>query len=70
MQDKKTIDCGVLEEEFPIMEKCFDKSITVSGTICTKRCIHYNIWSSIPTGENLIITQIFECSLYGYGKRI
>lgn len=70
MESKKTSDCGVLEEEFPIVGECFNKRLTVSGTVYDKHCIYCSIWSSLPTGENLIITHIFECSLYGYCKRI
>lgn len=63
-------DCGVVEGVFPCLGKCYIKSNSPSGDIYKRNCPHCSIWTSLPDGASLIITHIFECPLYGYGKRI
>ena len=63
-------DCGVSEEGFPQLGKCCAKSASISGSVYQQRCPHCSIWSSLPDGASLEVSHIFECALYGYGKRI
>lgn len=63
-------DCGVTEGSFPGLGKCYVKNHSLSGDVCKQRCSHCSIWTSLPDGASLAVTSIFECSLYGYGKRI
>lgn len=62
-------DCGVTEGTFPL-GKCCSESDFLSGDVYKKKCPHCSIWTSLPDGASLVVTHIFECSLYGYGKRI
>lgn len=62
--------CGVAAGIFPCPGKCCDKSSSLSGDVYKVICSHCSIWTSLPDGASLAITHIFECSLYGYGKRI
>lgn len=62
-------DCGVQEGRFPRLGKCCSKDKSISGTVYKRTCPYCSIWTSLPDGESLIITYIFECSLYRYGKR-
>ncbi|KJS02351.1 MAG: hypothetical protein VR68_03140 [Peptococcaceae bacterium BRH_c4a] len=63
-------NCAVLERQFPCMGKCCNKNISIVGTVYSKTCIHCSIWTSLPDGASLAIARIFQCSLYGYDKRI
>ena len=63
-------DCGATEGAFPRQGKCCSKIDSLSGDGYKKKCPHCNIWTSLPDGASLAVTHIFECSLYGYGKRI
>ena len=63
-------DCGVPEEGFPQPEKCCSKGVAISGTVYRKKCPFCSIWTSLPDGASLEVSHIFECTLYGYGKRI
>lgn len=63
-------ECGVTEENFPCLDKCCSKSDSLSGNVYTKNCPYCSIWTSLPDGASLVITHIFECPLYGYGKRV
>lgn len=62
--------CGVAAGVFPCLGKCCGKSSSLSGEVYNATCPHCKIWTSLPDGANLAITNIFECLLYGYGKRI
>lgn len=62
--------CGVQEGQFPQMGKCCSRADTISGTTYNKNCDYCSIWASLPVGVSLVVTHIFECSLYGYSKRI
>lgn len=62
--------CGVTEVTFPCLGKCCSKYSSLSGDVYKVICPHCSIWTSLPDGANLVITHIFECLLYGYGKRI
>jgi len=63
-------DCGVPESQFPCIEKCCSKSISMSGTVYKKNCPYCSIWSSFPDSTSLEVTYILDCILYGYGKRM
>jgi len=63
-------DCGVPEEQFPNLGKCYSKGNSISGTVYKKVCPYCSIWSSLPEDTNLAVTYIIECTLLGYGKRI
>jgi hypothetical protein len=63
-------NCGVVEEQFPCIGKCYSKNYSNSGIYCYSKCVHCSIWTSIPDGASLDITHIFGCTLYGYDKRI
>lgn len=62
--------CDVLEEDFPCIEKCYAKIESISVTAYRYNCPYCNLWTSLPDGENLEITYIFDCSLLGYRKRL
>jgi len=69
-KDSPCCNCGVLEEQFPVMGKCYCKSDDIWGAVYNKHCAHCSIWSSLPNRTSLIVTYIFECPVFGYGKRI
>lgn len=62
--------CGVSEKQFPCMEKCCTKSASILGNVYVENCQNFSLWKSLPQGVDLTVAQIFECSLYGYCKRI
>lgn len=63
-------DCGVTEEMFPYIGKCCSKkSDSTYGDTYKGLCPCCSIWVSLPNGANLAVASIFECSVYGYGKR-
>ncbi|MDD4238774.1 MAG: hypothetical protein PHT62_09510 [Desulfotomaculaceae bacterium] len=62
--------CGLLEEHFPRPGKCFNESRSVSGMVFQQACPYCSIWTSLPEGANLLVAHIFECTLYGYVKRV
>jgi len=66
----KVSDCGVSEERFPCIGKCYSRSSSNLGITCVSECMHCSIWTSLPEGASLAVTQIFGCELYGYDKRI
>ena len=63
-------DCGVDEEMFPCMGKCCRKNSTVFMASYEKICPYCDISSSLPCGASLRTVKIFECSKFGYGKRV
>lgn len=63
-------DCGVFEENFPCMCKCYSRSDSTSGVVYKNVCPYCSIWTSLPDGASLEITHIFDCSIFGYGKRM
>lgn len=63
-------NCGVNEEIFPCMGKCCCKTNTLFLASYEKICPCCHISGSLPYGESLKIVTIFECSRFGYGKRI
>lgn len=64
-------NCGVKEEAFPCLGKCFIKvDYLSSGDVYKLNCNHCKIWTSLPDGASLVVTHIIECSLYGYGRRV
>jgi len=63
-------DCRVTEEAFPCLGKCCIKNSSLPGDAYKKNCPHCSIWTSLPDGSNLLVAHIFECSQYGYGKRV
>lgn len=62
--------CGVSEKQFPCMKKCCIKSAVISGNVYVENCQNFSSWKSLPQGVDLTVAHIFECSLYGYCKRI
>ncbi len=62
--------CGVNEEMFPCMRKCCHKNDAVFMASYEKTCPHCDIAFSFSYGADLRIVIIFECSRYGYGKRV
>ncbi len=69
---KKFLDegCGVDEERFPCMGKCCRKNDALFNSSYEKICPYCNVSTSLPYGANLKIVTIFECSRFGYGKRV
>lgn len=64
------IDCGLQEIDFPKLGKCFQKSNSNTGVVFQSVCPHCCIVTSMPEGVNLEVSYIFDCTLYGYAKRI
>ena len=63
-------DCGVDEEMFPCMGKCCRKNDASFMASYEKTCPYCDISTSLPYGASLKTVTIFECILYGYGKRV
>ncbi len=63
-------DCGVSEEQFPCIGRCYSRNSSNLRTTCVGKCMHCSIWTSLPDGASLAVTRIFGCNLYGYDKRI
>ena len=61
--------CGVSEVIFPLMGKCCRRCDAAFGA-CEKICSYCQISASLPCGERLRKMVIFECALFGYGKRV
>lgn len=63
-------NCGVSEEMFPCIGKCCRKNGAVFMSSYEKICPYCDISASLPYGDNLKTVTIFECSRFGYGKRV
>lgn len=63
-------DCNVKEEMFPCMGKCCDKNESVLLNSYKRICPFCRISDSLPYGTNLMVTTIFECLRYAYGRRV
>ncbi|HBC32201.1 MAG TPA: hypothetical protein DC024_13290 [Clostridiales bacterium] len=63
-------DCSVNEDMFPCLGKCCRKNDAPFSSSYKKVCRHCNISTSLPYGRDLKIVIIFECSRFGYGKRV
>jgi hypothetical protein len=63
------LNCGVPEEQFPLNGKCCSKRISLSGTAYERLCPYCSIFTSIPVGESLMVSHIFECEQQLYAKR-
>lgn len=63
-------NCGVGEELFPCMGKCCRKKDASFMVSYEKICPYCDISVSFPYGANLKTMTIFECSRFGYGKRV
>ena len=63
-------DCGVDEEMFPCLGKCCRKNDALFMASYEKTCPHCDISSSLPYGASLKMVTIFECSRFGYGKKV
>ena len=63
-------DCGVDEEMFPCVGKCCRKNDALFMASYEKTCPHCDISSSLPYGASLKMVTIFECSRFGYGKKV
>lgn len=62
--------CGIPENKFPCMDRCFRKSTAVPDGGYEALCPHCGIWTSLPEGAALKVTHIFDCAACGYGKRM
>lgn len=62
--------CLVPERCFPEIETCCRLKTSDGNAAYEARCPNCGIWSSLPDGGNLSVSHIFECALYGYGKRL
>jgi hypothetical protein len=62
--------CGLEEGQFPGSGKCFKESKFISGMVFEPACPYCSIFTSMPEGADLIVAHIFECTLYGYVKRV
>lgn len=71
-RDSGTPGCphGIVESEFPCMDRCFRKSTAVPDGGYEALCPHCGIWTSLPEGAALKVTHIFDCAACGYGKRM
>ena len=65
-----TAGCGVAEEEFPRLGKCFTEERSISGKDYKAACPYCSIYTSMPEGANLVVAHMFECALYGYVNRV
>ena len=63
-------NCGVTEEQFPMMRKCCIRSSDGSWQKYQKLCPHCAAWTSLPDGRGLEVATIFECKQCGYAKRV
>ncbi len=63
-------DCGVPEKGFPQWGKCARRSVAAGEGAYQALCPQCTVWTSLPEGTTLEVSHIFECTLYGYGKRI
>lgn len=62
--------CGLQEGHFPRPGKCFNKSRSIAGIVFQPACPYCSILTLLPEGANLVVAHIFECTLYGYEKRV
>jgi hypothetical protein len=62
--------CSLQEGQFPRSGKCFEESRSIAGMVFKEVCPYCSIWTSMPEGTNLVVAHIFECTLYGYVKRV
>lgn len=63
-------DCSVAEEIFPRPGKCCRKGGPAYMVSYEKICPYCDISASLPYGAGLKTAIIFECSRFGYGKRV
>ncbi|HAS91954.1 MAG TPA: hypothetical protein DCS12_06895 [Clostridiales bacterium] len=63
-------ECGVSEEKFPCLGRCFKKNKAIFMESYEKICPYCDISTSLPYRENLKTVTIFECSIFGYGTRV
>ncbi len=62
-------DCGIKEEIFPCLGKCYRKNDAVFMASYESICSYCNISESLIHGVILREVTIFECEKLGYGKR-
>lgn len=62
--------CGVSEEDFPCIGKCYSINDSISGTVCRNICPYCSIWTSMPDISSLEVAYIFDCPVLGYGRRM
>ncbi len=62
--------CVVPEQQFPELGTCCRLKAGELNAAYEKICPNCGVWSSLPDGEDLSVSHIFECTLYGYGKRL
>lgn len=63
-------DCGVSEDMFPCMGKCFHKRVAALMATDASDCPYCRISTSFPYGAGMKTVTIFECSRLGYGRRV
>ncbi len=63
-------NCGVNEDMFPCLGKCFDRNGTVLKVSYAQVCPYCHISTSLPYGPSLKTATILECGRLGYGIRI
>jgi hypothetical protein len=63
-------NCGVNEEMFPCLGKCFDKNASVFKVSYAQVCPYCQISTSLPYGPSLKTATIVECARLGYGRRV
>ncbi len=61
--------CVVPEQRFPELGTCCRLRMSEENAY-EKICRYCDIWSSLPDGDNLSVSHLFECTLNGYGKRL
>ena len=63
-------DCGVSEDDFPLMEKCCHQGGDAFMATYVSDCPYFHISTSLPYGKGMKTVTIFECDRLGYGRRI
>ena len=63
-------DCGVDEKMFPCMAKCCRKKDASFMVSYEKTCPYCDKSASLLFGASMKTVTIFECSRFGYGKRV
>lgn len=62
--------CGVNEEMFPYIEKCYRKNDSLLNTLYERVCPYCDISSCLPYGSSLKVVTIFVCFKLDYGKKV
>lgn len=68
--DQEDGSCGVSERQFPLLEKCCETRIGTFGTEYNGVCPFCSVLKLPIDSSSLEIVTFFECSRYGYGRRV